>query len=516
MSWQSYKGLQVRSAPSGDAGINLNNNFKSLADNLSDGSRCSSYFGVSFSGGSVHTNFLHSTIADLIYAGPNAWGYIGGYDDSIGIDIALVGTNWVLTLNNLDADTISTWTADQTFYPCPPAILSAWTRVLSGTGDTLASVSNSQAGSDGLSGYSGYSGFSGYSGAGLSGFSGKSGYSGTGVTSATPNTIAQRDASGDLYANIFWANNTFAAPGDLVLDSANGTLYFNAANAFQFENSSGQGVYTWNNTLDDGGGGLQCQYINVGNSIECPTLYADNNIILQGYEITTDGSSLYLNGVAIGGGGGGGSGFNLISVAGYTNLSSTMTDPLSQTGCIHFVAGTGITLATDTTAVSVTIGLNGSAITGLNASNISSGTIANARTTATDVATANTIVSRDASGNFGAKKFNAQQYVPASGRVALTDAATIAIDCSLSNIFTVTLGGNRTLGNPTKMIDGQTLIIEINQDATGSRTLSLGTAWNAGALSTTLTTTAGKIDVIHAYYNSTAAKWIIYNFPKGY
>ena len=38
--------------------------------------------------------------------------------------------------------------------------------------------------------------------------------------------------------------------------------------------------------------------------------------------------------------------------------------------------------------------------------------------------------------------------------VTLTDAATIATDANLSNTFTVTLGGNRTLGNPTNMTNG--------------------------------------------------------------
>ena len=42
-----------------------------------------------------------------------------------------------------------------------------------------------------------------------------------------------------------------------------------------------------------------------------------------------------------------------------------------------------------------------------------------------------------------------------SAAVTLTDAATIATDASLGNLFRVTLGGNRTLGNPTNPVDGQ-------------------------------------------------------------
>ena len=73
--------------------------------------------------------------------------------------------------------------------------------------------------------------------------------------------------------------------------------------------------------------------------------------------------------------------------------------------------------------------------------------------------------------------------------VTLTDAATIAMDASLSNNFQVTLAGNRTFGNPTNMTAGQVGSIFINQDGTGSRTLSWSSYWlfpsgNAPTLST--------------------------------
>lgn len=73
--------------------------------------------------------------------------------------------------------------------------------------------------------------------------------------------------------------------------------------------------------------------------------------------------------------------------------------------------------------------------------------------------------------------------------VELTDAATIALDLSLANQYRVTLGGNRTLGVPTNIAEGQQGVISIRQDATGSRTLAY--AWpyewaggTAGVLST--------------------------------
>lgn len=73
--------------------------------------------------------------------------------------------------------------------------------------------------------------------------------------------------------------------------------------------------------------------------------------------------------------------------------------------------------------------------------------------------------------------------------VALTDAATVAIDLSLANQYRLTLGGNRTLGVPTNIAEGQQGVIVIRQDATGSRTLAY--AWTyewAGGTAGVLTT----------------------------
>lgn len=102
--------------------------------------------------------------------------------------------------------------------------------------------------------------------------------------------------------------------------------------------------------------------------------------------------------------------------------------------------------------------------------------------------------------------------------VSLTDATTISIDASLGNNFRVTLGGNRTLANPTNALDGQTLTFEVIQDATGSRTLAFGSKFAFGTDITgcTLTTTASKRDFITVYYNSTADKFYVRGCVKGY
>jgi hypothetical protein len=95
-------------------------------------------------------------------------------------------------------------------------------------------------------------------------------------------------------------------------------------------------------------------------------------------------------------------------------------------------------------------------------------------------------------------KTNAVQTFSVAQRgaiTALTDGATITPDFAASNNFSVTLGGNRTLANPTNLTAGQSGSIFITQDGTGSRTLAYGTYWDfIGGTAPTLSTTAGAID----------------------
>jgi hypothetical protein len=88
---------------------------------------------------------------------------------------------------------------------------------------------------------------------------------------------------------------------------------------------------------------------------------------------------------------------------------------------------------------------------------------------------------------------------------ALTDGATITPDFSDSNNFSVTLGGNRTLANPTNLVAGQSGCIWITQDGTGSRTLAYGSYWDfTGGTAPTLTTTANAVDcLVYAVQSST-------------
>lgn len=85
----------------------------------------------------------------------------------------------------------------------------------------------------------------------------------------------------------------------------------------------------------------------------------------------------------------------------------------------------------------------------------------------------------------------------------LTDGATINTDASLSNVFKVTLGGNRTLANPTNLTDGMVLNWIVKQDGTGTRTLAYGSKfkWPAGT-APVVTATASAVSFISAVYDA--------------
>ena len=80
---------------------------------------------------------------------------------------------------------------------------------------------------------------------------------------------------------------------------------------------------------------------------------------------------------------------------------------------------------------------------------------------------------------------------------ALTDGATIAVDFNSSNNFSVTLAGNRTLGQPSNQVAGQSGSVFVTQDGTGSRTLAYHADWDfAGGTAPTLSTAANAVDRI--------------------
>lgn len=88
-------------------------------------------------------------------------------------------------------------------------------------------------------------------------------------------------------------------------------------------------------------------------------------------------------------------------------------------------------------------------------------------------------------------------------------ASSMTVDCSASNVFTVTMTNNMTaapvLTNPK---DGQTINWFFTQDATGSRTALWPTSfkWPGGSTGT-LSTASGAVDLLVATYRSATTFW---------
>jgi hypothetical protein len=84
---------------------------------------------------------------------------------------------------------------------------------------------------------------------------------------------------------------------------------------------------------------------------------------------------------------------------------------------------------------------------------------------------------------------------------AATFGATVTLALTASNNFSFTATSNFTLANPSGTITpGQSGIIAVTQDATGSRVISWGTYWKgAGGVKPTLSTAANAVDLISYY-----------------
>ena len=196
-------------------------------------------------------------------------------------------------------------------------------------------------------------------------------------------------------------------------------------------------------------------------------------------------------------------------------------------GSLAFDSGTGVFTYTVVTAanvrgnfsVAVGSGLTYDSGTGaFGTSAIPNSQLANSSVTlgSTSVALGGTITTATGlsiTGNAGTVTngayLNAAQSFTAGQRgavSALTDGATITPDFAVANNFSVTLGGNRTLANPSNQTAGQMGTIIITQDGTGGRTLAYGSNYKfPGGTAPTLTTTAGAVDAL-AYYVESASR----------
>jgi hypothetical protein len=98
----------------------------------------------------------------------------------------------------------------------------------------------------------------------------------------------------------------------------------------------------------------------------------------------------------------------------------------------------------------------------------------------------------------------AQRNIVDQGVTALTDAATIATDCSLGNVFSVTIAGNRALGAPTNAQAGASYMWMIKNDGTAGRNPTLNTVFKLpSGVTWTPDTGANKLNVLTTVYDGT-------------
>ncbi len=114
---------------------------------------------------------------------------------------------------------------------------------------------------------------------------------------------------------------------------------------------------------------------------------------------------------------------------------------------------------------------------------------------------------------------NTVKKIDTIGVVTLTDGATPALNAKLGSVFSLTAAGDRTIAVPTNPTAGQRIVIQ--HTASGAnRTLALNSGtggFRFGATITGLTaTTSGLIDYIECIYNSTANKWDVISYTKGF
>jgi predicted alpha/beta hydrolase family esterase len=185
--------------------------------------------------------------------------------------------------------------------------------------------------------------------------------------------------------------------------------------------------------------------------------------------------------------------------------SDTLTNKTfdtAGTGNVFRINGTQITAVTGTGS-NVLSTLPTFGATGVNFSGSTSGTTtvlasATASGTLTLPATTSTVAVLSLVQSFSAAQRGAVSV--------LTDGATITPDFAASNNFSLTIGGVRTLANPSNQTAGQTGTIVITQDGTGGRTLAYGSNYKfVGGTVPTLTSTANAVDTL-VYYVESASR----------
>ena len=238
------------------------------------------------------------------------------------------------------------------------------------------------------------------------------------TTAASANgasTIVQRDSGGNFSANTITANISGSGSGLTNINASNissGTI----GNAFTTANSS-NGSSTI--VLRDAGGAFAAGAI-------------------TGSFFIGDGSNV--------------SAINASNISTGT-ISNARTTAASANGASTIVARDANGSFAANVGTFVTISGNGAGLTDINASNISSGTIANARTTGNTANSANTLVLRDASGNFASNEISGQEVIATNGlfvnSLTISSSYSIPANSSAMSVGPVTVANGVSVTVPS-------------------------------------------------------------------
>ena len=315
----------------------------------------------------------------------------------------------------------------------------------------------------------------------------------TGNTANSASTIVLRDANGSFGANII--SGAFSGDGSAINSINASNISSGTIDNARTTAASANGASTI--VLRDSGGSFDANLVNAvslsGNAATVTGINASNiasgtianartsasssngasTIVLRG--ASGEFAAGAITGTSFSGNGSALTDINASAITTGT-LDNARTSAASANGASTIVlrdangsfAGN---VVTGTTGTFTSVSGNGVALTAINASNIASGTIDNARTSAASANGASTIVARDANGSFTA---NVGTFTSISGNgVALT-----AINAS--NIASGTIANARTTAASA---NGASTIVA--RDANGSFTANVGTFTTvAGTLST--------------------------------
>ena len=232
---------------------------------------------------------------------------------------------------------------------------------------------------------------------------------------ANPNTLGAGDA--------FFVQSGNTGAGETYICNTQGTITFGSSNITFAQISSAQ-IYAAGTGLN-----LSNLTFSIANTAVTAAQYGNDGAVGQ-FTVNAQGQITNAANVSI----------NASSISVGT-LANARTTAASANGASTIVArdangdftANTITATTSnattfngTTGAFTNVSGNGIALTAINASNISSGTIANARTTGNTANSASTIVLRDASGNFGSNVISASSFSGDGTAITAINASNIS------------------------------------------------------------------------------------------